>query len=209
MKIPQSQSDLVAALQAQVGFLRSSSATFDAGNEDEALRLATTTRVLVHQTGQSHALLQQLGLLDTLQFLDTAVDTSVKQTVLPNGRIQLTQTMSPGLLAGITIGKLVPLLGGEQSPSVPFLDWWTRELVPSTATTPAISRRWLVTTMANQAGGAHVDPKIDAHLLAFIANRVGMNIESASPPIRNSVAKVAMRQIAHELLATLNAAGHA
>ena len=125
MKIPQTHSELLSALRTQIAFLRRSSAAFDAGQQDEAIRLATHVRILVHQTTSSHALLAQLGLLESLAFVDTAIDSSVKREIGPQGRILLRQTMSPGVLAGIGLAadgfRFSPLLGGEDSPRVHLL----------------------------------------------------------------------------------------
>jgi hypothetical protein len=208
MKIPQTHSELLAALATQIDFLHRSSAAFDAGHQDEAIRLATHVRVLVHQTSSSHALLAQLGLLESLAFVDTAIDSSVKREIGSQGQIMLRQTMSPGVLAGIGLAmdgfRFSPLLGGENAPRVSFAEWWEPDLVPATSTEKGISRKWLVLTMTNQGGGAHVDPSLDARYAAFLANRAGLSIVETSPPIVNSVAHVAMRQIAHEILLTLN-----
>jgi hypothetical protein len=207
MKIPQTRSELLAALGTQMDFLRRSSAAFDAGHQNEAIRLATPVRVLVHQTASSHALLAQLGLLDSLGFVDTAVDARVKREVGPHGQTMLRQTTSPGVLAGIGLEagglRFFPLMGGEKAPRVAFADWWEPDLVPPTATERGISRKWLVLAMTNQGGGAHVDPSVDARYAAFLANQAGLSISDTSSPIVNSVAHVAMRQIAHEILLTL------
>lgn len=85
----------------------------------------------------------------------------------------------------------------------PHVRVWEIDLVPPTSTERGISRKWLVLAMTNQGGGAHVDPSLDTRYTAFLANRAGLSISETSSPIVNSVASVAMRQIAHELLLTL------
>jgi peptide subunit release factor RF-3 len=47
--------DLIRQLRDQVAFLRASGASFDAGMESEAKRLATTIRVLIHDTARSQS----------------------------------------------------------------------------------------------------------------------------------------------------------
>jgi hypothetical protein len=56
----------------QLGFLASSAAEYDAGTESEAKRLATTIRVLVHDTSRSRSVLTHLGVRDRLPWTDTA-----------------------------------------------------------------------------------------------------------------------------------------
>ena len=48
-------------LKAHLGFIKSSADSFDAGNTYEALRIATSLRVIFHQTRNSTALLEHLG----------------------------------------------------------------------------------------------------------------------------------------------------
>jgi hypothetical protein len=60
-------------LDRQIRYLRRSCAAFDSGHEDEAPRIAVSLRVLLHETKLSKSLLSQMGLISTLQFLDTAL----------------------------------------------------------------------------------------------------------------------------------------
>lgn len=70
-RVPQSHADMVLHLREQVEFLRASSAGYDGGNFAEAKRLATTARVLCHDTSASRSLLRQLGVLEAIRFVDT------------------------------------------------------------------------------------------------------------------------------------------
>lgn len=49
-------------LSSHVGFLKRSCWLFDQGHEDEALRIATSLRVLFHDTDASTSLLTHLGM---------------------------------------------------------------------------------------------------------------------------------------------------
>jgi hypothetical protein len=68
-------------LAERVSFLRVSAQAFDAGLEAEAKRLATSIRVLVHDTRMSTSLIGQLGLKETMRFEDT----TIRREVLPPG----------------------------------------------------------------------------------------------------------------------------
>ena len=59
-------------LREGVHFLRVSAAAFDQGFEAEAKRLATTIRVLVHDTKNQKSLLHQLNLKHKLRMHNTA-----------------------------------------------------------------------------------------------------------------------------------------
>jgi hypothetical protein len=53
--------ELTALTGEALSFLRNSNSAFDNGFEAEAKRLAVTLHVLLHDTANSHSLLQQLG----------------------------------------------------------------------------------------------------------------------------------------------------
>src|SRR5689334_22592559 len=72
-KTPLSQADLSGQLQDHITFIRASCGLYDSGYGGEAKRIATSIRVLVHDTAASHSLLEQLGYKQTLQFLSLAL----------------------------------------------------------------------------------------------------------------------------------------
>ena len=52
---------LLTHLQKQLGFIERSCASFDAGFYDEAIRIAVSIRILLHDTKSSTSLLTLLG----------------------------------------------------------------------------------------------------------------------------------------------------
>ncbi len=71
--------DFVEHLRRQLGFLELSCASYDAGHRDEAIRIATTIRVLTHNTKASTSLLKHLN-ATTMNLLSTTFEPS-PQTV--------------------------------------------------------------------------------------------------------------------------------
>lgn len=89
-----------------------------------------------------------------------------------------------------------------------FTDWWS-QVVLTDKQRNRFSREDLVLTLANKDGGGHVDPQLDeqwANLTRF--NSLGWKIvgERARHPPDNSVVAASVRQIAHELLGSLEEA---
>lgn len=72
-KKPRSRAGLEAQLHRQFKYLANSAILFDEGDHDEATRLATTLRVLLHDTAQSTSLLTHLGLKGQIHFVDTGI----------------------------------------------------------------------------------------------------------------------------------------
>jgi hypothetical protein len=58
MKVKQIQQELIEHLKEQIGFLLSSSQSFDAGYASEGKRIAVVLRVLLHDTNKSQSLLK-------------------------------------------------------------------------------------------------------------------------------------------------------
>ena len=87
---------------------------------------ATAIRVLVHDTSASRSLLGQLGVKDSLRFVDTS-----NAPVGPSEPGLLTWTMNAGL-AAIRVGgsPYVALLGErDRLDPKPFDDWWTSTIL--------------------------------------------------------------------------------
>jgi hypothetical protein len=209
-----SHAELEQHLAEQVSFLRVSAQAFDAGSEAEAKRLATSIRVLVHDTRVSKSLVGQLGLKESMKFEDT----TVRREVLPPGMT----AWPPGTItihSGITVTQMkfgprggtkfaAPLadVAPERiGPPVEFAQWWEPIILTDTQGND-FSRKSFVLALANQDGGAHIDPELAPGYAALVkANslgRMGAGPGQEMRPLLN-IALATVRQIAHELLRTL------
>ena len=141
----------------QLDFLSSSCGAFDRGRPHEAKRIATTLRVLLHDTKRSHSLLRQLGWKDELRLPDTAGEVDpANLTPTHNLLMMRIQTDTDGQ----TSFDWVPFLDDSPRPvrQLLFADWWDM-IVVKDANGEEFSRSDLVLALANQEGGAHIDPK--------------------------------------------------
>ena len=204
--------ELLEFFNEQIGFLERSNEAFDAGHFSQAKQLAVPIRVLLHQTGASHALVNQLGLEDALSWVDTA------------GRPDPQNLLStPGLtrfkmVAGTNADPEYEAKLGDFPPSpiltkdgrritrgsrIPFDEWWTNPVLKDSAGTE-FSRRAIVLALANKEGGAHVDPVADADYDAIAkSNSLGWAVsvgnEDPRPMSQNPVFP-SMRQISYEVV---------
>ncbi len=237
---PRAPSSLADQLKRQIGYLERSCSMFDSGIDEEAQRLATTIRVLFHDTRQSTSLLTLLGMKATMMMVDTglyrerldaAKDDWFKKTCpkeYSEGlRIVAHQPGEAGLVSlqqrgseffwGAPLGSPRFPTGHPNSAAFiarqPFEKWWTNPLVETSQMT-YFNRRKLVLVMANQDGGAHVDPTLDQDYEALTVNFLGVQIEVGEnltdktmggdiPPVQGNVAAASVRQIAFEVLETL------
>jgi hypothetical protein len=166
--VTRSREQLLELFDEQIDYLESSNKLFDGGKIAEAKRLAVPLRVLFHHTSRSHALLNQLGLNETLTWVDSAGRPDPNNLLPEWGLVQ----------SGINIedGKATPLFRaplGDRPPKmirtgslrlsrgsrIPFEEWWTEHVVKD-ADGPLFSRKDFVLALANKEGGAHVDPEI-------------------------------------------------
>jgi hypothetical protein len=207
--VPQSDAELIVHLRQQVDFLRASADRYDAGEYHEGVRLATSARVLCHDTPSSHALLQQLGLLDTIRFVDTnTMSDSPPVAESDDPDVVMIMMFSSGLapMAGYPTG-LVPRLGrdGRSTPKS-FAEWWNAPILELPEL--EFSRKKMVLALANQDGGAHVDPSLGADYEALSRSHAAGTYsyttnDGAPHVIEVNPAFPIMRQIAFELIETL------
>jgi hypothetical protein len=202
-KVPQSDTELREHLSWQLDFLASSIQRYEAGHEQEALRIATVLRILFHDKGMSHSLLGQLGFRDTWRWVDTGQP--------PDGH----EPMPWRLLwiefagkRGESFRYAAPLDKHDNAPDVrvPFAAWWTGTVFQDN-NGETFTREQLIRFVADQDGGAHVDPGVHPRYHAL--SRGG----SAGLPSRTYLPGVyvhtpvweLIRQIAYEVQATVHA----
>lgn len=154
--------DFQLELAKQLKFLRNSCEHFDRGDVEEAVRIATAIRVIMHDTKNS------ISLLEHLQAKGIYLRTScqVEQAENIYGRMNA--------LSGIS-AKLDNPIGGEPTIEVTIVphgigvlsvdnvvkvDEWWNQLVYRIPSFGDYSRKDLVLAAANKDGGAHVDKKL-------------------------------------------------
>lgn len=198
-RVPRPLSSIESHFEDQIDFLTRSSATFDAGETAEYKRLATALRVLLHdRPPMSVSVLAQLN-LGGIQF--------IASNSVMNPRNLLGEFKLARLHVSPDGSRYVPRLDESSClRSLPFAEWW-EEPVIKLHTGELFSRRDLVLLVANQDGGAHVDPEIDEKYDKLTKSGAGWASVGMGDPIPIvELEKVSMRQIAWEVLASLTPA---
>jgi hypothetical protein len=191
-------SDFKAHLRRQLKFLETSCELYDKGNVTEAIRLAATLRVLLHDTRNSISLLTHLGAKPIL-LLSTSI--TFKKPQLLN----LPLVRSTIAIPDCTF-KAFPILNTSQrNDTVNFETWWRKErIIELNAET--LHRRELILIAANQDGGAHVDKSLNP---TYDKTRLGAGMEvefvmKGGLPTKTAsfenVHYASLRQIAYEVL---------
>jgi hypothetical protein len=212
MKVPLTQDDLLVQLEDQINFLVKSAVEYDKGHEAEAKRMAVSIRILLHDTGSSISLLRQLGVKSAsgteatdMPFADTSRDYD------PHNLLEVHHSFN-GLVTMLVGGSGTRYLAPLSQPShgrilkSTFPDWWNK-VVYIDMNRENFTRRDLVLAVTNKDGGAHVDPELDQRYadfsrnnsLGWVLSKNGVEHAPLIGPVYPSI-----RQIAHELLLSLN-----
>ena len=148
--------EIEAHLESHLRWLSSSARAYDEGFEDEARRLAVSIRAICHETERSHSLLKQLDLARSMAFTDTANHIDSANLADTWGLVIMEITAGVGVTFVPPLASLSP---SRQHPPASFTAWWNNQVVKAQHIT--WSRKTLVLALANQDGGAHVDPSLD------------------------------------------------
>ena len=183
-------------LVRKLTFLKRSCESYDAGATDEAIRIATIIRVLIHNTKTSTSLLKHLN-ATTINLLSTT------SNITPNTVMYFGLGMIQ--LSGSNCRYFPSLDFGPVKEMIPVSQWWNQivfVLDPQTR----LSRRKIILSAANQDGGAHVDASLSKEYEALSSDGAighftyGSNENKAYQQPIQEAHFVAIRQMAYELL---------
>ncbi len=201
-EVPQTQAELETHLQERLRILESSAERFDAGDIAEAMVLAPSLRILLHDKGQSHSLLGSLN-RKSIKFCDTAFDYNSNNQASYAGLIAVAQ------VRGSEPKYIAPLdeLPIKIIPQLDFDDWWNKPVfvVFIDQKHRQFTRKELILDVTNQDGGAHVDLMIEkAYAELSRQNSLGWGFSYRGKEcLLGNPVPFAIRQIAHEVLKSL------
>ena len=197
-KTPQSAADLEQHLADHIRFLEDSASSYDRGFTSEAKRMAVSIRVLLHSTKSSKSLLGQIGKKD-IKFYDTAEEYDPKNLLTFVGLVYMRGTRT-----GATFQPYLDDGPPSQIRQVDFDTWWNSTIIKDKAGN-RMSRKDLITSVANQDGGAHVDPKLNSVYagLSRHATHGWTYLNESGSQEMAGIEHASIRQITHELLKSL------
>lgn len=192
---------LTEKLEEQLQFIRRSCDEFDRGSENEALRIATSLRIIFHDSRMSVSLVTHLGLERGMMLSSSRG--------LGDYRDYLSHRIDLGSAQPI---KMRPLLGDKFKERC-LEDWWNSEPV-FVHGSQTYSRRVIVLSAANKDGGAHVDKELENYYRVLCSGEPIMGLTgnlqySREAPFQQGVTQypknahlALIRQFAHEVLAS-------
>jgi hypothetical protein len=199
-----SRDELVEHLREQMDLLRASGTAFDAGGLHHAKPLATVLRVMLHDTDQSASVLKQLGVKDSLRFMDSAEHINPRNLAPTPGLVMMQMTTGVG---GSYVPPLANLAPSRMQPPLPFEEWWLNPVTRDSHDN-VFRRKDYVQTVSNKEGGAHVSENLPEKYAALTRNNsLGWmyfeGTEENSAPFDTNVALPSVRQIAFEVERTV------
>ena len=192
-KIKKTKQEILNHLREHINYLSRSAALFDEGIEEEAKRIAVSLRVLMHQTKTSHSILNQIN-----------QKVSIYGTALKYDPVNLlTHLGLTAMSVSNEEAKYVAPLSNRSKKQIGFQQWWNEVVIVDNKKN-RFTRKDLVLVVANQDGGAHVDPEIDetyAMLSKGITAGWAFKKGEEETPLEHIVL-VSIRQICYEVLFT-------
>ena len=201
----QTDQELWDHLHEQVGFILSSVQAYHDGKPAEAKRIALGIRVLVHDTRASHSVLSQLGITNRILFYDTAMSVTDPGIASAIGLVGMVLAVGPSGQRSLWTPNLDPGPDLRDCVLRPFHSWWTRSVIKDNRG-QFFSRRDLVLGVADQDGGAHVDPELDEAYAQLTRNSsIGWRVGTEDGGLEEipGLELACVRQVAHELLVSL------
>lgn len=197
-RVARSKDDLKQELIDQLALLRVSCTAYDDGIEAAGKTIATTLRVFLYTRGQSYGLLGQLGYRNG-RFISSC-EKFDESNYAPRPMLLYMNVSETGVSWE---PRAVSDPHCKESRKLPFSDWWGETIVLD-AKGRKFSRMDLVMHVADTDGGAHVDPGLeDSYMDLTRGNSIGYMFGDQKIPFNGRPVLACMRQIAHEVFATL------
>lgn len=200
--VPRTQDDLKKALNEQLQLLVMYADQYDSGRHVIAKPMATALRVLCHDSRTSRSLLGQLNLKGRYFY-----DTAASPDEMPTDSAYKLVGSSLGIIGMTHTAELIPYLDTLENRRLfgfsKFEDYWKRVILLDGCENP-FRRKDIVLSVADQDGGAHVDPTLKAEYRELTRGNSMMIVGKKAGVMHdlNHVALVSLRQIAHEILRT-------
>lgn len=199
-RVARRKGEIEQELKEQVGLLQHACSSYDSGYEAIGKHIALSLRVLLHHSGSSQALLEQLGLRNG-HFYDTAGPLNARNMLTECNLVIVQQNEGQA--------RYLPLVAAGGAPIPPrlasFPTWWNEPVLKDNRGR-LLSRRELVGNVADTDGGAHVDPELEERYMDLSRNNsLGWIFQNNDimEPLKGRPELACMRQIAEEVILTL------
>lgn len=204
-------------LKEQIHFLNKSSESYDAGEYIEAKRLATHLRILLYDRPFSHSLLTQLK-KHNIKFWNSSYVTDDRFCRPMFSLLFISKNANNEPIYEPILDRAI---SENIRPKIDFESWWNQTVIIDNNGKNKFSRKYLLLKVAQEDGGAHVDPSLDKQYVALSReNSLGIKgiinekkidwdaydlglADADYADMKNKPELATIRQIAYEVLITL------
>lgn len=176
-KFPRTKDELFTELKTQIQFLQDKCDRYDAGYSEYSKRIALTLRILLYDTKNSKSVLQQTEQMFCFNRPDFIDISTTRGALSGEGNTNFVRSSlciykfdhfidSPPILEP----QPVHIDSTKNYPLRAFKTWWEKLHVTLIDTEKFLSRRDVVTLLADTDGGAHIDPKLDERIVLLKRN---------------------------------------
>ena len=212
-----SEKELEQSLRNQLKFLNTYCRQYDAGNTEFVYPMSVALRVLLKDTRTCHSILGQMGLKDTMQFIDSAhhckegiccweMGNDIHDASIIEGSVYaglVSKSMQKvGYIYLMTLNPLFHYSNAPKPRMKSFVDWYNDEVLDDGI--QKMTRKNVIENIAEKEGGCHLDTnstpeqKIFQKPESLKTSLKGHQIEFTPAPVY-----VSLRQIAWEVLESL------
>lgn len=218
-KIQRTNQEIFQSVIEQINFLNNDCNSYDNGDNYYGKRISLALRILLYDSKFSHSLLRQIKDEFVYNYPDF-IDISTTKGSLPNPETtNFVRTSLCSYLLNhsieseeILIPEPIRIKNGRKYPFRSFKTWWEKNYVVLIDDKNYLTRKDVVTLLADQDGGAHVDPNFDQRLAAI--KRLKANPLKITAPINQinktytadyqNILEATVRSIADETLYIFN-----
>lgn len=172
VKIPRTKYELFTELKTQLQFLQDECDKFDTGCSEYSKRIALTLRILLYDTKNSKSVLQQVEQMfcyNRPDFIDISTTHGALNGEGVTNFVRSSMCIyqfdhyidSPPILQP----KPIRIKPNTSYPRRAFKTWWEGLHITLIDAEKFLSRKDVVTLLADTDGGAHIDPKLDERLI--------------------------------------------
>lgn len=219
LKVVRNRFELFQDVNEQIKFLKNDCMFYDNGDISYSKKIALTLRVLFHYTRNSESLLNQISTAFVFSIPDF-IDISTTQGSLPNPKTSnfVRSSMCCYNLnhsvdsKPILFPESITIEDGKRYPSRAFRTWWENEIIISINNNYVLNRKEATALLADQDGGAHIDPKFNEELALLkrsianplqIATKIDGNPKIYAAKV-DDILGASIRSIAEETLYMFN-----
>jgi hypothetical protein len=143
--------DYIAELKKQIQFIKTSCKVYDDGNCDEAIRIATSLRVIFYKSKISKPIIDKISVENLLSTAFIPEKGAIMSTIHALVYLRTTGGNPPR-------AEYIPNLSeSSRKKYVSVNEWWEKEVIYHFQSSGPLARKNLVLMAADKDGGAHVD----------------------------------------------------